>query len=175
MKQSQRGASLIVVLVLLSVLLLGVVSLARMSDASTLMAGNIASKGKAMAASEVGLAEAAAALSALTTPDVADATWYSPTKLVDDTVGLPTGINWSTIKSSTVGGYTVRYFVERMCSVSPVTALNTQCSVKKAYVEGSSKAGGEALESTPAIEYRATVSVAGPKDTATFVQVLFSQ
>lgn len=170
--KSQKGASLIIVLVLLSVMLLGIASLAKMGDASSLVAGNVAQNEAALNASEVGVSEAYAALDALTTPDTSVANWYFATKQADDSAGLPTGIMWSNMRSKTVGTFTVRYLVERLCSVTPVTDYNNQCSLKKAYAANSTKTGTEELESTAGVQYRITVNVTGPKDLNTFVQAL---
>ena len=170
--RKEKGASLIIVLVLLSVMLLGIASLARMGDASSLVAGNVAQNEAALNASEVGISEAYAALDALTTPDASAEGWYFATKQTDDNAGLPTGITWSSMRSKTVGACTVRYLVERLCSVTPVTDYNNQCALKKAYAANSVKTGVEELESTAGVQYRITVNVTGPKDLNTFVQAL---
>lgn len=178
-KSAQDGASLLVVLVLLTVMLLSVVSLARMGEASTLIAGNIATKDAALQASEVGVADAYAAIQARATADfdADDAAWYRATYLRandDATSGLPGAavVDWSSsaLNSKAVGGYTVRYVVERMCAATPVTDVNHQCMVKKAYAGNSGKAGTEDLESEPGMQYRVTVNVAGPRSSSTFVQ-----
>ena len=168
----QQGASLLLVLVLLTVMLLGIVTIARRGEANVLVNGTVANKDAALQASEVGVSEAYASLHALTTPDTADPSWYYPTKQVDDTAGLPTGITWSNMKTVSVGAYTVRYLVERLCTVSPVTDIANQCSIKTAYNGDSSKAGTEALLSVPGVQYRITVNVTGPKNINTLVQAL---
>lgn len=177
MKRNQQGASLIVVLVLLTVLLFGVVSLARMGDAATLMAGSTASQSAALAASEVGLAEAAAALDTLADPETEEVEWYSPVKLTDDAAGLPDGLAWAIKRSKVVGQYTVRYQVERLCTgvlPVPATERSARCAIKKgsASESGSSKAGTEALAADTQIQYRTTVFVLGPKETTVYVQAL---
>ena len=172
----QSGVSLIVVLVLLAVMLLGVTSIARLGEAYALVAGNVASKDSALQASEVGVSDAYAAIQALSTPDTADPAWYIPTytKAGDDANGLPKAVNWtsSALNKKTVGGYTVRYVVERFCTVVPVTDINNQCMVKLAYAGDSAKAGVELIQSPPGIQYRITVHVTGPKDLSSFVQAL---
>lgn len=171
MKQ-QKGASLLVVLVLLSVMLLGIGSLAKMGETATLVAGNVAQNEAALSASEIGVSEAYAALDALADPQSNVSSWYFATKLSDDAAGLPTGFNWADMEKRTVGSFTVRYLVERLCTVTPVTDYNEQCSLKKAFAANSAKTGVEELESTAGIQYRITVNVTGPKDLNTFVQAL---
>ena len=173
---NQNGASLIVVLVLLAVMLLGVTSLARIGESFALVAGNVASKDAALQASEIGVSDAYAAIQALNTPDTADPAWYIPTyvKSGDDANGLPKAVNWtsSALNKKAVGAYTVRYVVERYCTATPVTELNSQCMVKLGYAGDSSKAGVELIQSIPGIQYRITVNVSGPKDLSSFVQAL---
>jgi type IV pilus assembly protein PilX len=179
--QKQTGASLLVVLVLLTVMLLGVVSMARVGETNALIAGNTASKDTSLQASEVGISDAFAAIRGLATPDTSDPSWYyaSYSRANDNSSGLPKLVNWNSnaLNKKIVGSppaptYTVRYVVERMCSVTPVTDAASQCMVKKAYASESAKAGVELLESTPGTQYRITVNVAGPKESSTFVQSL---
>ena len=172
----QTGASLIVVLVLLAVMLLGVTSIARLGESFALVAGNVAAKDAALQASEVGVSDAYAAIQTLASPDTADPAWYIPTyaRAGDDASGLPKAVNWtsSVLNKKTVGAYEVRYLVERFCTTSPVTDLNNQCMVKLGYAGDSSKAGTELIQATPGVQYRITVHVSGPKDLSSFVQAL---
>lgn len=176
-KSSQGGASLIVVLVLLSVMVLAIASMARLGETNFMLAGNIAVKDAALGASEVGVSDAYIALSALSATDSAVSSWYRATyDATNDSSGVPgtNVVTWtdSGLNKKLVGNYTVRYLVERMCSTTPVTDPANQCMIKKAYAGNSSKAGAEALESTPGIQYRITVNVVGPKNSSTFVQAL---
>ena len=59
---SQRGNSVVLVLILLSVMLVGALAMARMAEVSTLAGGNAAASDAAMQASEVGLNTAFAAV-----------------------------------------------------------------------------------------------------------------
>ena len=64
-RRSQRGVTILVVLVLLAVMLLGGLAMARMTEIGTLASGNTAFREASLQASEVGLNEAYAALQAV--------------------------------------------------------------------------------------------------------------
>jgi type IV pilus assembly protein PilX len=176
MSKLQRGASLLVVLVLLTVLAMAALTLARSTSSSSLVAGNMSYKTAAMQVSEAGMSEGFAQLQALAVADL-DATkgaWYFPTVLATDASGLPKeagGFTWSAAPSVAVsGGYSAKYVVERLCTVAPVTDMATQCFVKRLPAAGSAKAGTEAMDAPAVVEYRITVFVQGPKGTQTLVQ-----
>lgn len=170
MKSRQSGASLIIVLAMLAMLLLGSLALARVTETSTFVSGNIATKTAALQASEVGLSEAFAKLKTLTANDTDQGTWYFATRQ-DPDPGLGTsGVLTATTQTKVVGQYTVAYVIERLCTVKPVTDEDNQCFMKRIETSSSSKAGAELLESPAAIQYRLTVSVMGPKGTRSFVQ-----
>lgn len=173
----QKGASLLIVLILLTVMLMGVSSLARMGATNTLIAGNLASKDAALNASEIGVSDAYSAIDTLVAsgnPDVAATSWYFATysPANDNASGIRSDVDWTNtaLNKKTVGAYTVRYVVERLCTVAPVTDKNNQCMAKKAYNGNSGKSGTEDLESIPGVQYRVTVNVAGPKESSTTVQ-----
>jgi type IV pilus assembly protein PilX len=168
----QRGTSLIVVLVLLTVLLLGAMSMAKVTQTSTLVAGNIATKSASLQASEIGLSEAFVQLKALTAPDTGNGSWYFATRQADLDTVAPT-VDWSNAMEVTTGaptGYRVRYFVDRLCTVTPVVDENNQCFSKRIGMVGSAEAGTESLDTPASVQYRLTVSVEGPKETRSFVQ-----
>ena len=87
----QRGVTILVVLVLLSVMLLGGLALARMTEIGTLAAGNSAYREAALQASEIGLNSVYALLAPQPPPAPASApipnenaavgTWYRPSTL----------------------------------------------------------------------------------------------
>lgn len=170
-KSTQKGASLIIVLVMLTVLLLGALSMARLNETSTLIAGNIAFKGSAIQASEVGISEAFSALTAITNEEQNQGHWYFPTILGDDASGLPSSVDWTQSSALKVGPFDVHYIVERQCTgTAPVLDINAQCVIKRIPTTASAKAGLEALDTAASKQYRITVFVSGPKNTNTFVQ-----
>jgi type IV pilus assembly protein PilX len=174
---AQRGVTMLVVLVLLSVMLLGGLALARLSEVGTLASGNTAYHEGALQASEVGLNSALVAVKALASEESAITGWYSPTPLTKDSQGLPSGVDWSAAPAVTVGQMNVRYVVERACSVAVLTDELRQCLVKQEPdKEGTSRAAGtEKIPPPTARQFRVTVRVTGPKGTQTFVQSLVTR
>jgi Tfp pilus assembly protein PilX len=174
--QRQRGAAILIVLILLTVMAVAALSVARVSDTSTAVAGNLSFKAAAMQASEVGLSEGFAQLQALAAADL-EATkgaWYFPVAQASNPAGLPAGVDWSAApKVNVAGGYTASYAVERMCTGAlPVTDPAVQCFLKRLPAGGSAKAGSEQMDSPAVVQYRITISVQGPKGTQTFVQAM---
>ena len=169
----QTGASLIIVLVVLMILLLGALSMARVNESTTLIAGNIAFKNSSMQASESGIAEAFARLATVVDDDTDQDGWYFATLRGDDAAGLPSGLNWKNAAKVTVGPFTASYVIERQCiGTTPVTDMNAQCLIRKLPSIGSAKAGMEAFDMAVSKQYRITTFVTGPKDTNTFVQTM---
>lgn len=173
-RRGERGMTMLVVLVLLSVLLLGALSLAQLTAAGTLVGGNVASKERALQLSEVGVNDAFAALQALADEESNAGTWYYAQAGATDGAGLPQAINLDTAGvSRTVDGYTVRYVAERLCSTAPATEPARQCLLSQAQPRiANAKAGEEAAEPVSARQFRITVTVTGPKGTRTVVQAL---
>ena len=93
-RSAQRGVTMLVVLVLMSVMLLGGLALARISEIGTLAFGNVSSRDAAMQASEVGLTAAFAAVNGLVAEDTSIPNWYVSTYPNPDT-GVPTWPNWA--------------------------------------------------------------------------------
>jgi Tfp pilus assembly protein PilX len=170
-----RGVTMLVVLVLLSVMLLGALSLARLTEIGTLASGNTASREAAMQASEIGLNTAYQAVRALTDENTSISSWYSATEVAKDAAGLPSTVNWSNAPAITVGAMTVQYVAERACNVSPVTDALRQCLVKQVPQPASRDASREALAPPNSRQFRITVRVTGPKGTQTWVQSLVTR
>jgi len=173
-KLRQRGMTLLVVLVLLTVMLLGGLALARMTDIGTLASGNAGFREASLQASEVGVNTAYAAVKAITSEDTSVSGWYWSTAQATDASGVPS-ISWGSAPQVTVGAYTVRYVAERMCNTSPVTDTLRQCLVKQVPQVNSSRVGEEALDPPNSRQFRITVQVTGPKSTQTVVQTLVTK
>lgn len=176
----QRGVTMLVVLVLLSVMLLGGMALSRLSEISTLASGNSAYREAALQASEIGLNNAFVAVRALANEDTSVGSWYSATEKLKDANGLPTGIDWSTAPSTTIGLMTTQYVAERACTTTPVTSAARQCLVKQYSPPAgtafeSRDASRETLDPPNSRQFRITVRVTGPKGTESFVQSLVTK
>lgn len=174
-RRSQRGVTILVVLVLLAVMLLGGLAMARMTETRTLASGNTAFREASLQASEVGLNEAYAALQAAGFSEENNTgNWYWATTQATDAAGIPT-INWSQAPELTVGSYRVRYVVDRLCAVNPVVDTLKECLVRQVPQTESSKAGQESVDPPNARQFRVTVRVFGPKDTQTWTQSLVTR
>lgn len=165
---------MLVVLVLLTVMLLGGMALARMTEIGTLASGNSTYREASLQASEVGLNTAYAAVRNIPDEDSASAGWYWTTIQAADAAGVPQ-VNWDAAPELQVGNYSVRYVAERMCNTTPVTNTLRQCLVKQVPQTGSNRVGQEALDPPNARQFRITVRVSGPKGTETWVQSLVTK
>lgn len=175
--RAQRGMTMLVVLVLLSVMLLGGVALARMTEAGTLASGNTAYREAAVQASEVGLNTAFARIRAdLADEETAQAGWYWTSAQAADANGIP-NLDFDAAPTLEVGAYRVAYVAERMCEgAMPVTDPLRQCLLKQEPQDVESKnAGKEELDPPNSRQFRVTVRVTGPKDTRSWVQSLITR
>jgi type IV pilus assembly protein PilX len=170
--QTQRGVSLIIVLVVLAVVLVGSLAMLRSTEVSSLVAGNVSFKEAATQATDIGISEAARALDARTNLDSNIANVYFATRQPEDADGLPTTVNWSAVPSTPVGNYTVQHVAERLCQATPVTDPLADCMVRDGEAAGSNKAGSLGYKNPPTVYYRITVRVSGPKSASAFVQAL---
>lgn len=177
--RQQRGVTMLVVLILLTVMLLGALAMARHLESATVAAGNTAMRDSALQASEVGLNTAFRAvqgLADLAAENAAAGTWYWPTPQAVDASGVPQ-INWNSAPEVTVGNNSVRYVVERVCGVAAVTDPMRECLVRLPTTTPmlSAKDQDDKLEPISSRQFRITVRVVGPKDTTVFVQSLVTR
>lgn len=165
---------MVVVLVLLTVMLLGGMALARMTEVGTLAAGNAAFRETSLQASEVGVNTAFAAVQALVDENTSAGNWYYATTQAQDANGVPT-VDFDLAPELVVGAYRVRYVVDRVCTgAMPVTEPLRQCLVKQVpQIESSTDR--EKPDPPTARQFRITVRVTGPKDTRAWVQALMTK
>jgi hypothetical protein len=175
LQAAQRGVTILVVLVLLTVMLLGGLALARMTEVGTLAAGNSAFRDAALQASEIGLNEVYAQVRAIGDENVAVGTWYRPSTMASDANGLPV-VDWETLPEVVVGQYSVRYVADRICQGAlPVADPLKQCLVRQIPQLESADATKEELDPPNAKQFRVTIRVTGPKNTQTWVQSLVTK
>jgi len=175
-RRLQRGVTMLVVLLLMVVMALGGMALARMTEIGTLASGNSAFREASLQASEVGLNTAYMAVRAIAPADEGTSvgTWYWATIQNVDTAGIPL-LNFAVAPEVVVGSYSVRYIVERMCTVANVTATLRECLVKQAPQTESARVGQDRLDPPNSRQFRITVRVTGPKSTETWVQSLITK
>lgn len=172
----QRGMTMLMVLILMSVMLLGSLALARMTESSTLISGNVAAKDGSVHAAEVGWNTAFQDVTNIIKPAEGTAipNWYWTTiQPTDAATGIPQ-VNFDTAKAVTggVGRYEVRYVVERMCTVASVTTSATDCLIKQANVLKDMSSTAPDLQPAAARQYRITVRVTDQRGTQTWTQSL---
>ena len=165
---------MIVVLVLLTVMLLGGMALARMTEVGTLAAGNAAFREASLQASEVGVNTAFAAVQALADENTDTGGWYFATQQAQDANGVPT-VDFNAAAEVVVGAYRLRYVVDRICTgAMPVTEPLRQCLVRQV-PQLESATNKEKPDPPTARQFRITVRVTGPKDTQAWVQALVTK
>ena len=173
-RRVERGVTVLVVLILMSVMVLGGMSLARMTEIGTLASGNNAAREASLQASEVGINTAFIAVQALPGEEVASGSWYWATTQAADASGMP-NVAWGAAPEVVVGSYRVRYIAERLCNVAPVTDTLRQCLVRQVPQVASGRVGHEEVDPPNTRQFRITVRVQGPKDSETWVQTLVSK
>jgi hypothetical protein len=166
--------AMIVVLVLLSVLLMGALALARLTEVGTLAAGNASYREASIQASAVGMNTAYLAVRDITNEDQSITGWYWSTMQAAEGDDI-SNLNFDSAPELLVGNYRVRYVVDRLCNNAPVTNTLQQCLVKQIPQTESSKAGGESVDPPNARQFRVTVRVTGPKNTQTWTQGLVTK
>jgi type IV pilus assembly protein PilX len=148
--------------------------MARSDIVNALIAGNTATRGAALQASEIGLANAYAQLASLASEETSQTSIGYFALRQDEDGGVPK-VDWSTLPSDAVGSYTVGYAIERLCNgpTLPVAEPLRFCVVSNQLpAESSTKSGAPDLGAAIAKQYRVTVRVTGPHDTLVYVQDL---
>ena len=173
-KHAQRGVTMLVTLVLLTVMVLGGLALARMAEIGSLATGNAAYREAALQASEVGINNAFQSVRAMTNEGNTIGTWYWPAMQAQDSSGIPS-IDWTAAPETLVGVYSVRWVVERACNTAAVVDALRECLNKTTKVSTSQKSDGSKIDPPSVKQFRITVRVTGPKDTQTWVQSLVTR
>jgi len=182
----ERGVVLIVALIVLVAMTLAGIGLMRSVTTGNRVAGNLAFQQSATQSAEVGVETAIAWLEANNTATlydyVASEVEYLP--LRDSPAA---GVSWETFWASLVAagrvktlaadaaGNQVSFVIHRLCNATGSPTAGIGCSVAPATVgtEGNSKGSGVLPVSLPTQQYyRITTRVAGPRNTASFVQVV---
>lgn len=174
--RSERGVTMLVVLVLLLVMLLGGMALAKLTEVGTLASGNSAFRAAALQTSEVGLNTVYQRVrDDITNEDANLGNWYFATMQAADGDGMPL-VNFDAAPTVVVGNYTNAYVAERLCEgAMPVSNSRRQCLVRQIPQLESADASRERLDPPVAKQFRLTVRVTGPRNTRTWVQSLITR
>ena len=191
--RAQRGATLIIALIILVAMSLAGIATMRSVDTSAILAGNIAFKESATNAADQGLQAAQSWLTASATatalysdnnvPGVSSLGYYSSVTMLDKNWNDPA--EWANSAALNGGladssGNTVYYVVQRMCSL-PNCAPNATCGGVVnvcGSTPDSAQMSGEGLDMSqpnfftkpPAIHYRVSARAVGPRNSITIVQ-----
>ena len=180
----QRGVVMFVALIVLVAMALAALALIRSVDTTTAVVGNLGFRQASVLPSNAAVEEAVAAL--FEKNDIADKTkhlaaqnYYATKQAGEDARGIPAQLQKKSSFSlgkvlKPDGGNEVRYVIERMCFKEEVAAI-THCDMTlPAEGRGTTIEPGKDL-SGALIQipfYRLTVRVDGPRNTASFVQVM---
>jgi Tfp pilus assembly protein PilX len=186
LKSMQQGVALVIALIGLIAMTLAGLALMRSVNTGNVIAGNLAFRHTSLSATDVGV-EAAFALVSNLSASAPDAVYpvnclvgacnYYPTRLISlSPSGVPTEINWSIVPKATLNqSYTVQYVVDRLCDgPTPITDIAIKCMNSTNQTAGSKRAGAVSFSSANQVYYRATIKVTGPRNTRSFVQVIYA-
>jgi Tfp pilus assembly protein PilX len=185
-RHRQRGVVMFVALIVMVAMALAALALIRSVDTTTSVVGNLGFRQASILPANAAVEEVVAAmfekkLIDLTRNDITQ-NYYAAKQANEDSRGIPKQLqkqsNFTLTRILTPGGGNeVRYVIERMCQgEGPVAPAGTEwyplnCDMLKPKVGGTTTAE-EALTANPYPFYRLTVRVDGPRNTASFVQVM---
>jgi type IV pilus assembly protein PilX len=182
MADRQRGAVLLISLVVLVIMTLSALALIRSVNLTNLIAGNLAFRESALLSSERSTETAMtwlAAASAATLYDASTDNGYQAIR-TDPATGQSWDAFWiatladqSVTGTADVAGNTVSYVIQRLCDAtgSPQTV---NCAKSPSTNVGGSQSGGSSifLGSGSQVYYRITTRVAGPRNTTAYTQTI---
>lgn len=193
-RPAPRGAVLLLVLVLLGVFLVALSAILGSGMGTLTGVGNFAFREAGVAVADGSVADAKAWISNSANNLTASVAGRYAAHALPDTNGdgipaNPCGTSsassaWSCVATDTTSfpGYTVQYFIERMCVADgAITSVTTQCQQAKPSTESAgsySVRGGNQnanrFASYP-ILYRVTVRTTGPRNTTVLTQALLTR
>ncbi len=185
-RRANRGAVLIISLIVLVAMTMGGLAILRSVDTTTLIAGNLAFKQRALHAADTGVTQAL--------------TWLLANKatLQNDNAGegyfssqpfdWTNAASWGSAKviGTDAGGNRVSYIIHRMCTCANIAYNGTcggtanQCGIDNPSVSATPKpvegdtfqVGGVVFPSTGSVYYRVTVKSEGPRNTESYIQAM---
>ena len=180
----QRGVVMFVALIVLVAMALAALALIRSVDTTTAVVGNLGFRQASVLPSNAAVEEAVAALFeknhiADKTVHLAAQNYYATKQAGEDARGIPAQLQKKTNFSlgkvlKPDGGNEVRYVIERMC-FKQETASITHCDMMlPAEGAGTTIEPGKDLSGSilQIPYYRLTIRVDGPRNTASFLQVM---
>lgn len=182
----QKGAVLLIVLMVLGMLLLAGLSVMRSVDTSNVIAGNYSFQQAAVQASDRAVTDAMNSLASIVVGgggNTAVANRYFNVRQSSlDGRGIPSSINWANVPctndigqtvtdcAASTGNYRVQYVIERLCSAQPslsdIASLRANCEYE---AEGSA-----VTANALALRYRVLIRVRGPRATEGWFEAVVS-
>ena len=186
----QRGVVLVMALVVLVIMTLAGIALMRSVSTSGVIAGNLGFQQAATHSADVGVESAIAFLTTATpaqlqtTNRTGSATRYvayredpGATQSWDDfwTRTIVTGGAVNTLPRDAAGN-TVAYAIHRLCAADGVPISGVDCSTAPPALSGNynSRTPGIPLASPALVYYRITARVSGPRNSLSYVQVIYA-
>ncbi len=189
----QQGVVLFVALIAMLVLTLGGVAIMRMVNNSNSLAGNIAFRQAALGQSDRGVNAAFTWLVGRPNTalyDDAQGAGYQSTRnanITDWTLAGPWNVG--TVTLPTLNGYTVSYRIFRLCNIAgngassgnpgavnaPGQSCNTSSPGGSNVGNSQTAGGGPPFSGNLQVYYQVVVRVLGPRNTASYVQVMISR
>lgn len=182
-RRANRGVVLFISLIVLVAMTLGGIAILRSVDTTTLIAGNMAFKQRALHAADVGVNQAVTFLlanKALLDNDIPAQGYYS-SQAFDWTAANA----WSGAKFVDVAGEALYYKIHRMCTLAgtpyngSLAGVPNQCGIDNPNVtvaakpvEGDSFTGNVVFPSTGSVYYRVTVKSTGRRNTESYIQAM---
>lgn len=182
--RNQVGVALFIALISLVALSFAGLALMRSVDTTNVISGNLAFRQASLHATDVGVETAMSTLGTVVTTSLevnypaacaVGACNYYATQQAEDSRGIPTTINWTSVPSTTVDtNYSMQYVIDRLCKgPAPVTDIVGSCYAAEQAGGGTHRSGGVVFSSAQKVYYRATVRVVGPRNTVSIVQTIF--
>lgn len=188
----QRGIVLFVALIALVVLSLGAVATIRAIDSTGMIAGNMAFKQASTEATHIGIGLALQTLSQTPNRDLSiPAKGYLSFLASPGAGDMPPRAAWTPVAcyGASAGSaisrpvvvdcddasiYRTQAVIERLCRLTPVTDVTTQCIGAPPEDDGSKKAGSLKLVTQGQVHYRVTVRVRGPRNAISVAQAILA-
>lgn len=179
----QKGNSLIVVLVILTLMALAGFGAMRTVDTGNVISGNFAFQQAATLSSDRAMDGALDYLASLANRNNDVANRYSAIRLGGlDARGVPAAVNWTNVPCTSElgvvlgdcvtdsGNYRVQYFIERLCSVAPNMADISDIRSKCEYEPNATATAPGSI----ALRYRIIIRVRGPRQTEGWYEAMVS-
>jgi Tfp pilus assembly protein PilX len=185
-RRRQRGVVMFVALIVMVVMALAALALIRSVDTTTSVVGNLGFRQASILPANAAVEEAVAALFEKKLVDLTKnnpaQNYFAAKQADEDSRGIPKQLqkklNFKLTRILSPGGDNeVRYVIERMCQAEgPVAPAGLEwyplnCDMLKPKIGGTTTTE-EALTANPYPFYRLTIRVDGPRNTASFVQVM---